>query len=292
MLLNRVKASTATTGTGTITPAAAVSPYLSWSGGGAAAGQFYSYLIEDGAAWELGVGLYNGTTITRPGPGTDPHFESSTGALLNLSGTATVACVANVGSFVPWYWNPPLYSYFNDNFNTLPSHTDDPDVGLILTQTGPFNEPRVLGKTLTGGVNWTCKLRMDTGMRSDAPGASPTLYGNAGIGVYNAAKNKCFTYGQDSRYALHLARFNATTYDGYEVFQYMNTLPSWLQLFYTSSTGVGSFAYSWDGKTFMEAFSYNIKADLGGDPAGVGPVIVCGSYTPVIAQTVNAFSLV
>lgn len=99
-LTNRAKASTATTGTGTVTLGSAVVPYQTWATSGAVTGRFYDYLIEDGTSWEIGLGLYNaGTgTLTRPGPGVDPNFESSSGALLNLSGSATVACVANKNS--------------------------------------------------------------------------------------------------------------------------------------------------------------------------------------------------
>lgn len=96
LLLNRVKENTATTGTGSVTPSGAVAPYQTWSAGAAVSGQWYSYLIEDGAAWEVGTGLYNGTTISRPGPTNDPSFASSTGALLNLTGSATISCVENV----------------------------------------------------------------------------------------------------------------------------------------------------------------------------------------------------
>ena len=100
MLVNRAKAVTATTGTGAVTPGAASAPYRTWSAAGATASNSYSYLIEDGTAWEIGTGVYNGTTITRPGPGTDPTFESSTGSLLSLSGSATIACVANKEDFL------------------------------------------------------------------------------------------------------------------------------------------------------------------------------------------------
>lgn len=94
LLLNRVKANTATAGTGTVTVGSAVAPYRTWAAAGAVAGNYYDYLIEDGTAWEIGTGLYNGTTITRPGPTTDRNFASSSGALINLSGSATIACVA------------------------------------------------------------------------------------------------------------------------------------------------------------------------------------------------------
>lgn len=97
MIRNRVKVATATTGTGTVTLGSASLSFQSFSAGGAVSGLLYDYLIEDGTSWEIGTGVYNSGTpsLTRPGPGVDVNFESSTGALLNLTGSATVAIVAN-----------------------------------------------------------------------------------------------------------------------------------------------------------------------------------------------------
>lgn len=99
-LLDRVKVNTATTGTGTVTLGATTSPYQLWAAAGAISGVSYSYLIEDGGNWELGWGVYNsaGPTLTRN------LISSNTGSLLNLTGAATVACVANeldIGSLTP-----------------------------------------------------------------------------------------------------------------------------------------------------------------------------------------------
>jgi hypothetical protein len=90
---NRAKMSTATTGTGTITLGSAVSGFQTFAAAGAANSEKVSYVIEDGTAWEVGIGVYttSGPTLART------LVESSTGSLINLSGSATVYITATAG---------------------------------------------------------------------------------------------------------------------------------------------------------------------------------------------------
>ena len=85
--VNRAKMSTPTTGAGTITLGVAASGYQSFAAAGVIDGDVLRYVIEDGSAWEIGVGSYaaSGTTLTR-----SPSQSSAAGAAISLSGTAAV----------------------------------------------------------------------------------------------------------------------------------------------------------------------------------------------------------
>lgn len=84
---DRVKMTTATSGTGTITLGSAVTQFQSFAGAAIPDASLVSYSILDGDAWEVGWGVYtvSGTTLTRN------LQASSTGSLLSLTGNAVVS---------------------------------------------------------------------------------------------------------------------------------------------------------------------------------------------------------
>jgi hypothetical protein len=84
MQFDRVSFSTATTGTGTITTGAATTNFRTMLAAAIPDGTPVEYAIEDGTAWETGTGVTGGTSTTL----TRTLSQSSTGSLINLSGTA------------------------------------------------------------------------------------------------------------------------------------------------------------------------------------------------------------
>jgi hypothetical protein len=78
-LLNRARMTTATTGTGTVTLGSAVTGYASFAEAGAVNATVYSYCIEDGNDFEIGVGTYTSSGTT---------FSRDTVTLSKISGTA------------------------------------------------------------------------------------------------------------------------------------------------------------------------------------------------------------
>ena len=78
-----------TPGTGAITFGGAVAGFQTFAAGFPDRPAFVGYAVEDGTAWEVGVGTLDstGTQLTR-----DRLRTSSTGDFLNLSSSAVVFC--------------------------------------------------------------------------------------------------------------------------------------------------------------------------------------------------------
>ena len=91
-LRDRVQETTTTTGTGAVTLAGAVSGYQSFATAFGSSPLIVGYLITSGTAWEVGRGIFNGTTgLSRD----NIRSSSAGGALITLSGTSNVFCTAS-----------------------------------------------------------------------------------------------------------------------------------------------------------------------------------------------------
>ena len=89
---DRVQETTATTGTGAITLAGAVSGYQTFAAGLGATSSITCYLIVSGTAWEVGKGTFDGTTgLTRD----LIRSSSASGSAISLTGTSNVFITAS-----------------------------------------------------------------------------------------------------------------------------------------------------------------------------------------------------
>jgi len=125
-LVNRAKMTTATTGTGTITLGAAVDGFQTFSAAGVTDADVVRYVIEEGDAWEIGLGTYSSGTLTRV------LDESSTGSLLSLSGDAVVYVTAAAEDIQ----QPPAEGPFVDGDKTK---LDGIESGADVTDAGNVN---------------------------------------------------------------------------------------------------------------------------------------------------------
>ena len=196
---NRVKVNTSTTGTGTITLGSAVAGFQSFADGGIVNGNEVRYTITDGNDWEVGTGTYTsaGTTLSRT------LIESSTGSLLNLSGTnvevfITMAAV-DIDNLATRSMD--VYSYTatsgqtaftgaDDNGNTLDFLEDNIIVtlnGVTLEKTADYTVSGGNTVTLTSGAALNDELNVTAfkyfGIADAVPTSGGAFTGNVDFGA-------------------------------------------------------------------------------------------------------------
>lgn len=169
-LYNLAGMGTATTGTGTITLGSAMYGHLTFAQAGVSDGDTVTYAIKDGAASEIGRGVYtsSGTTLTRT-----VLKSTNSNSAISLSGAAEVFITPAAEDIIP------RLSSTTDN--TVPRH-DGAD-GLLqasgVTIDDSNNVTGVVGLTLAG------VLSADDSTSTSAP--VYTFDGDANTGISHPA---------------------------------------------------------------------------------------------------------
>ena len=174
-LVNRAKMTTATTGTGTITLGSAVDGFQTFANAGVANADVVRYVIEDGDAWEIGLGTFDSAagTLTR-----SPSESSIGGGAITLSGEAVVFVSAAAGEL------QELVD-FADNF-VLP--TADGTTGQVLTTNGAgaltFEDAGGGGAGLGDGQTWQSVSRASGVIYQNTTGKPIALAYSLGSGSF------------------------------------------------------------------------------------------------------------
>ena len=168
-LVNRAKMGTSTTGTGTITLGSAETGYQSFADAGVSNSDVVRYVLEDGAAWEIGSGTYTstGTTLSRT------LDERSTGSLLNLSGSAVVFITAAAEDV----FQGELFAE-NPSSPTAPSATGTNAVAIGSTATATAEIAAAFGY----GTDATGQGSLALGYLAQATGSRSVALGNSRAG--------------------------------------------------------------------------------------------------------------
>jgi hypothetical protein len=193
VLADRVKETTTTTGTGTITLAGAVTGFRSFATVGNANTTYYTIAGQGTSEWEVGIGTYtaSGTTLSRDtvlassvGAPTKTNFSAGTkdvfvtypsGRSVYVDGVTvdTAGMGATQGDI--------LYASATDTFSRLPK---DANATRYLANTGSSNNPAWSQINLANGVTGTLPIANGGSGATTAQGGMNAFAGAVTSGQY------------------------------------------------------------------------------------------------------------
>ena len=147
VLADRVKETTTTTGTGTVTLLGAVTGYQSFSAIGNGNITYYTIAGQTGSEWEVGIGTYTsaGTTLSR----TTVLSSSNSGSLVTFSaGTKDVFCTYPSSKSVTGSQG------YAENDSTI-SSSQTITTGRNAMSAGPITVATSVTVTVPTGSTWT-----------------------------------------------------------------------------------------------------------------------------------------
>jgi len=189
-LVNRAKMTTATTGTGTITLGAAEAGYQSFADAGVVNSDVVRYVIEDGTAWEIGTGTYSAGTLTRV------LGESSTGSLLNLTGSAVV------------YVSTTDADFREEGVGSITGSTLDLSTGNVFSDAPAANVTYVFSNPPATGTAYGFTLKV-------TPSATVTVTWPASVDWAGGTAPDAPASGETDVYAFY-TQDGGTTYYGFQ----------------------------------------------------------------------------
>jgi hypothetical protein len=163
VLSNRVQETTATTGTGTVTLAGAVSGFQSFAIVGN--GNTTYYTITSGTDWEVGIGTYSttGPTLAR----TTILSSSAAGAAITLVGTSTV------------FSSYPAEKVISDGYGLLPVANGGTGATTLTANNVLLGNGTSAVQVVAPGTNGNVLTSNGTTWASTAPAASGATVGQA-----------------------------------------------------------------------------------------------------------------